>query len=118
MCRWEYIFFNDTGADAFVEKYFQPWVLDAYQVLVPQAFKADFFRYCLVYLQGGLYVDIDVVLVFNGTLDALVAPEVGLYTPTQPSAIVCGLWNGILGAAPGHPVLALSTLLTALHVGT
>eukprot|EP00041_Stephanoeca_diplocostata_P023797 m.591905 g.591905 ORF g.591905 m.591905 type:complete len:435 (+) comp22388_c0_seq1:541-1845(+) len=113
---WEYKFFNDTDAVGFIEQNFQRWVVDAYHALVPHAFKADFFRYCLIYLQGGLYVDIDVVLYFNGSLDALVPPATGLWTPTQPSNIVCGLWNGILGATPGHPALALSALQAALHV--
>jgi mannosyltransferase OCH1-like enzyme len=38
-------------------------VLDAFELLQPYAYKADLARFCLLYLQGGLYVDLGIRLI-------------------------------------------------------
>lgn len=47
-------------------------ILKAYKKLIPNAFKADLFRYCVMYLYGGCYVDIAEVMLdgFNSVLDS------------------------------------------------
>lgn len=45
-------------------------VLEIYDKLIPKAYKADLFRYSVVYVYGGCYVDIAEVMLdgFNGVL--------------------------------------------------
>jgi hypothetical protein len=85
-------------------------VLSALRALVPGAFKADLFRYCVLYVQGGVYADIDVRPLVP-SLDELLRPGIRLITPKQDGLCRCGVWQGLLAAAPGHPALLLAVLL-------
>lgn len=42
---------------------FSKEVIDSYNTLKPYAFKADFARYCLLYLHGGLYIDLSLLCI-------------------------------------------------------
>ena len=54
---WEYHFFDDNDCRNFIKDNLPKKVLVAYDTLVPGAFKADLFRYCVLYIYGGVYVD-------------------------------------------------------------
>ena len=45
-------------AREFITKYFDHSVLHAFESLRPLAYKADLFRYCLLYQLGGIYADL------------------------------------------------------------
>ena len=70
--------------------------------------QADFFRYLVLYLEGGVYADVDVML--NANLDDFVAPDLAFFAPIDAVGNFADepfcLWNGLLGAAPAHPALA------------
>jgi mannosyltransferase OCH1-like enzyme len=55
---FNYYFFDDHDSEKFIEKHFHPEVIHAYRCLVPGAFKADLWRYCVLYKCGGIYLDI------------------------------------------------------------
>lgn len=76
---WEYRFYDDATAAEFLSQHFPPHVREAYDALIPGAFKADLFRYCVLLIYGGVYADMDVLLESN--LDHAVAPDVGFMTP-------------------------------------
>jgi len=92
----------------FLDTHFPPEVRQAYDALLPGAFKADLFRYCVLLIHGGVYADMDVLLESN--LDASVGPDVGFMVPVDepgsPVNLRMCLWNGFIAAAPGHPFLA------------
>ena len=50
--------FDDKMCANFIEKYFDKSVLYTYNKLKPGAYKADLFRYCILYKYGGIYLDI------------------------------------------------------------
>lgn len=105
---WEYRFYTDEDIASFLEEHFPLSVKEAYDSLIPGAFKADLFRYCVLLIHGGLYADVDVLLETN--LDDAIPPDVGFMVPRdEPGRSfdqqMC-LWNGFLAAAPGHPYLA------------
>lgn len=50
--------FNDTECHNFIRDNFPNQVLEAYDTLIPTAFKADLWRYCVLYIHGGIYLDI------------------------------------------------------------
>lgn len=60
--EYDYEFFNDKDCVTFIEKHFPPNVLTAYNKLEHTAHKADLFRYCILYINGGVYLDIKTVL--------------------------------------------------------
>ena len=50
--------FNDADCRAFIMNEYPPDVLTAYDKLIPTAFKADLWRYCVLYKYGGVYLDV------------------------------------------------------------
>ena len=50
--------YDDAECREFIESHFEPDVLAAYDSLIPGAFKADLWRYCILYEKGGVYLDI------------------------------------------------------------
>ena len=52
-------YYSDEDSMAFIEKNFDKDVLVAYKKLKPGAFKADLFRYCILYKKGGVYGDLN-----------------------------------------------------------
>jgi mannosyltransferase OCH1-like enzyme len=56
--RFNYELFDDNDCREFIEKNFPTEVLKAYDLLIPGAYKADLWRYCILYKRGGIYLDI------------------------------------------------------------
>jgi mannosyltransferase OCH1-like enzyme len=55
--EYEYIYFDEKSRKQFLKEYFDLSVLNAYETLIPGAYKADLFRYCFLYEHGGVYLD-------------------------------------------------------------
>ena len=51
-------YYDDDECIRLIRDNFEPKVLKAYNMLRPTAYKADLFRYCCLYLHGGVYSDI------------------------------------------------------------
>jgi mannosyltransferase OCH1-like enzyme len=49
---------DDSECREFIKKNFDFKILYAYDCLIPGAYKADLWRYCILYKMGGIYVDI------------------------------------------------------------
>lgn len=60
--EFQYILFDDDECRKFIETHFEGEVLNAYDSLIPGAFKADLWRYCVLYVNGGVYLDIKYML--------------------------------------------------------
>jgi len=50
--------YDELECREFIQKHFKPDVLDAYDRLKPCSYKADLWRYCILYINGGFYMDI------------------------------------------------------------
>ena len=55
---FEIEYYSDKGSREFVKNNFSKRVLDTYDKLIPGAYKADLFRYCILYKRGGIYSDL------------------------------------------------------------
>jgi mannosyltransferase OCH1-like enzyme len=60
--EYEYVFFNNVERRQFIQHNFDKITLLAYDTIVPGAFKADIFRYCYLYINGGCYFDFTMIL--------------------------------------------------------
>lgn len=98
---WEHRFYTDDDVITFIKTHFPQEVLEAYNILIPTAFKADLFRYCVLFIYGGVYADYDVLC--ESDLDHAIDPEVGFFVPVDIDRC---LWNGLIGSIPGHPFIA------------
>jgi len=52
--------YNLNTADQFIKEQFDERTLKAFRTCAVPAMQADFFRYCALYILGGLYIDADV----------------------------------------------------------
>lgn len=142
---WEYHFYNNTEASAFLRQHFPEYVAEAFESVIPGAFKADLFRVCVLAVHGGVWADMDVLLESN--LEVSIPPHVGFATAMdsvrtnlfvgmvtlfsshalitcillhrQPGHEIgegCCVWNGIMAAAPGHPILLRNIEIAVNHI--
>ena len=55
--EYEYKFYDDNDCREFIKNNFEENILNTFDMLYPGAFKADLFRYCYIYINGGCYFD-------------------------------------------------------------
>ena len=102
---FKYELYDNSGCREFIKNEFDKDVLDAYDNLIPGAFKADLWRYCVLYKRGGFYVDIKFQCEPGFSFD-----------PKQPNFYVreynhkgTGLYDhivytGVIGSRPNNPI--------------
>lgn len=56
--RFKYYLFDDDECREFIKNNFYIDFLNAYDNLIPGAYKADLWRYCILYKKGGIYLDV------------------------------------------------------------
>ena len=56
--EFEHHLFDDTDCRDFIKNHYGGVVLNAYDILIPGAYKADLWRYCVLFKLGGVYLDI------------------------------------------------------------
>lgn len=61
--EFEVIFFDSDQCQSFLQMNFSSDVLYSYNNLIPEAYKSDLCRYCLLYINGGIYIDIKLMCV-------------------------------------------------------
>ena len=103
---FEYHLFDDDECRTFLVENFSSTVVDAYDTLVPTAFKADLWRLCVLYLRGGFYVDIKFTPYNGVSFNSLMDKQYWVLDNkwTFPDA-KHGIYNAFMMSAPGNPVL-------------
>lgn len=56
--EFKYFLYDDDDCRNFIAEHFEDAILDAFDRLIPGAYKADLWRYCVLYIKGGIYLDI------------------------------------------------------------
>jgi mannosyltransferase OCH1-like enzyme len=103
--EYDYRFFDDAAAAELVRLHFDQQVQDAYERMPFGAGKADLFRYCFLFLHGGVYADIDTVCL--RPLETVLRPDDSFVVPrrVQPIDPSERFWNAFMASVPGHPLL-------------
>ena len=63
--EYQHIILDDEEGKIFLQEYFTPIVLQTFNALKLGAHKADLLRYCLLYVFGGVYMDISTELIMK-----------------------------------------------------
>jgi mannosyltransferase OCH1-like enzyme len=63
--EFEFKLFNEKECSKFIKNNFSDDVYDAYVRLIPYAYKCDLWRYCVLYIHGGIYLDIGFFTINN-----------------------------------------------------
>jgi mannosyltransferase OCH1-like enzyme len=93
--------FDEEEARNFISKYFTSDILYAFDAFIPQAFKADIWRYCILYKYGGLYQDIKLQPINGFKYISLLNRNI-FVRDIEPSG--GGIYNAFIVSAPGNPV--------------
>ncbi len=63
--KFNYYFYNNDECEQFIKENFNEDVYRAYMKLPLSVMKADFWRYCIIYKNGGIYADADTVCKYD-----------------------------------------------------
>ncbi len=95
---YKHIIYNDTECIHFITKYFKNDTINTFKIL-KGAHKADLFRYCYLYINGGVYLDIKTELI--KPIDKIFTKN---YTYSVLSIINKSIYQGIIACAPKNPI--------------
>jgi mannosyltransferase OCH1-like enzyme len=56
--EFDYYLYSDEKCRSFIQNNFNEDVVNAFDTLIPGAYKSDLWRYCILYINGGVYLDI------------------------------------------------------------
>jgi mannosyltransferase OCH1-like enzyme len=101
--EYEHKLYSGKDCEKYIKKHFDEKILKTYLKLKPFAYRADLFRYLVLYNEGGWYSDSKQVCfesldVLNNTNKEFI---VSLDASINPNC----LFNGFFGSVPKHPIL-------------
>jgi mannosyltransferase OCH1-like enzyme len=103
--EFRYYLFDDKECRDFIKNNFDDEVLYSYDRLIPGAFKADLWRYCILYKLGGIYLDIKYECVNGFKFITLTTDEYFVrdrYDVSNKSAV----YNALMICKPGNEILS------------
>ena len=92
--------FDENDCREFIKDNFVDNVLNAYDKLLPCAYKADLWRYCVLYINGGIYMDIKYSCTNNFKLIALTEKE--YFVRDRP---IHTIYNALIVVKPQNPIM-------------
>ena len=101
----EYHFFDEQDCRNFINIHFTDDVVNAFDSLLPGAYKADLWRYCVMYIHGGVYLDIKYQCVDGFRfIDIMDRQHFVLERPHYWEPDHYGIYNALIIAKPRNPV--------------
>lgn len=92
--------YDDDDCRNFIKDNFSLDILNAYDKLIPGAFKADLWRYCILYKYGGIYLDIKYEPVNGFKFINLTEQEYWVLDIDKKS-----IYNALMVCMPNNPIL-------------
>jgi len=92
--------YNENDCREFIQNNFDEKVLYAYNSLIPCSYKSDLWRFCVLYINGGIYIDIKYKCVNGFTFVNLTDKE--YFVKDIPDRYV---YTALIVALPGNDVL-------------
>jgi len=106
--EFDYYLYSDEACRKFIEDNFNTDVLNAFDTLKPGAYKSDLWRYCILYINGGMYLDIKycsvvpIVDIFEKNPTAFVK---GLpFTCCLTDLFLPDIYNGFMISPSNNPI--------------
>lgn len=110
---FEYHLFDDNDCYEFIKANFEEDVAKAYQKVIPGAYKADLWRYCVLYVNGGVYLDIKYSNVGDFNLIDLTDKEYFMADIEQSGA---GIYNAFMICKAGNAKLKKVIEMTTRNI--
>lgn len=99
--EYGYSYFTDQEARKFIFTHMGQRVGRAYDKLIPGAYKADLFRYCYLWVNGGIYIDMGMLGL--GKLDGVVGDQDTFVAPEDNGSDA--IYNAFIASIPQHPII-------------
>lgn len=106
--EYNYLYFTNRKARDFLQTHFDKKVVNAYDKLRAGAFKADLFRYCALYILGGVYIDTG--MVSKSPLRNLIRHDDTFISPEDNGTT--GVYNAFICCTSKHPIIKNAIDLT------
>ena len=100
---FEYNLFDKNEREQFIKLNFDSKVYDTYMRIKPGAYKADLWRYCILYKKGGYYADIDTLCI--NSIQMIIPKNIDFVSVIDISIEEYNIANGFIGCIPEHPIL-------------
>ena len=97
---FEHHLFDDEDCREFIKNNYPPIVLETFDKLIPGAYKADLWRYCVLYKEGGIYLDIKYVP-HNGFRFITLTEKEHFVLDADGNSV----YNALIASKPGNPIL-------------
>jgi mannosyltransferase OCH1-like enzyme len=109
--EYEYKFYTDDDVTNYIKDNF-PEYIKAYDKLIPGAYKADLFRYLVLYKEGGVYMDCKSSTIFP--LRDFINPDIGFisFKDRLPGTIQISF----IASIAAHPILKKCIDLTISNI--
>lgn len=98
--NYEQIFYDDNDCLRFIKKHYPYDVYLCYCQIIPGAFKADFWRLCILYKYGGIYIDLGLKIIDD--LDNIIQDKKLILVKDRHSY---GIFNAFICSIPKHPFI-------------
>jgi mannosyltransferase OCH1-like enzyme len=107
--EFDYYLYDDNECREYIKNNFNEDVLDAFDSLIPGAYKADLWRCCIIYKKGGVYMDIKLKPLVK--LKHLIEKKNFYFVKDTPSMSMCdyniGIYNAFLISYPNNIIFKL-----------
>jgi mannosyltransferase OCH1-like enzyme len=107
--EFTYYLYDDKMCRDFIRKYFDEDVIWAFDKLKPGAYKADLWRYCVLYIHGGIYLDIKFKCINHFKLIQLTDQEYWVkdisHTNIQNNKKSNGIYQAFISCLPKNKIL-------------
>jgi len=100
--EFNYYLYDNYDCENFISIHFDLPVLNAYQTLIPGAYKADLWRCCVLYIHGGIYLDAKMKPIHSFRFKEVTDQE---YFVRDLKISGSGIWNGFIVSKPHNPIL-------------
>ena len=114
--EFNYSLYDDDDCSEFIKNNFDKEIFDAYQMLIPGAYKADLWRYCILYIYGGIYLDIKFIPVNNCKLINLTDKEYFIIDAPPHENDNIGIFNGVMICKKNNPILMNCIMMIVQNV--
>jgi hypothetical protein len=114
---YDYELYDDDDCRNFLLVHFGENYANAFDSLIPGAFKCDFWRYAVLYVNGGVYLDIDMVPLVP--FDNIIGMKDTLVSIVDQKNILrpnCAIYQAFIACVPKHPVLLQALQLTFANI--
>lgn len=99
--NYTFRFYDDVACRRMIAEHLEPEVLAAYDALVPGAYKCDLWRLCVLYLYGGVYMDMRYGACVN--VDTLLDEDTDYFVVNDVQ--VGHVHNALMACVPKHPIM-------------